>query len=58
MSLRQNIEISSYIWSSDADGLYQDKSEDIMNAFFETISWVISVMRTEFDLDPANLWLR
>jgi hypothetical protein len=25
-----------------------------MNAFFDTISWVISVMRTEFDLDP---WL-
>ncbi len=32
--------------------------EDIMNAFFDTISWVISVMKTEFDLDPAHLWLR
>ncbi len=29
-----------------------------MNAFFDTISWVISVMKSEFDLDPANLWLR
>ncbi len=29
-----------------------------MNTFFDTISWVISVMKSEFDLDPANLWLR
>ena len=29
-----------------------------MNAFFDSISWIISVMRTEFDLDPAGLWLR
>lgn len=29
-----------------------------MNALFENISWIISVMRAEFDLDPANLWLR
>ncbi len=29
-----------------------------MNAFFDSIAWVISVMKTEFDLDPANLWLR
>lgn len=29
-----------------------------MSALFETIDWIISVIRTEFDLDPANLWLR
>ena len=39
-------------------GCIKTKFEDIMNAFFDSISWVISVMKTEFDLDPANLWLR
>ncbi len=29
-----------------------------MNALFDNIAWVISIMKTEFDLDPANLWLR
>jgi hypothetical protein len=30
------------------------KSEDVMSAFFDIISWFISVIRTEFDLDPSK----
>jgi len=38
--------------------IFQSKMEQTMNILFASLSSIFAFIKEEFDLDPANLWLR